>query len=507
LKNLLMLCFVSFVFASFGCGKAEVAKVVGGLSSTKSLVTEGESASVLENYEQIIELEYSSSTSTLAESCSITSEVNLSVTTPCSCDSGVCTVGITPGATGVGSFEYSVSKGSTESNSSSYDLTIKTMVPFVSQWNITSGNTIELTLGSGFNYDFSIDWGDGTIENYDVNNTTISHTYGSSNTFTVTISGLFEALAIESSSRSRLTSVTELGTVGWKTLSGAFMGCANLTTVSGGDTSEVTNMSSMFLFASQAVPDTSTWNTTNVTNMRSMFELAGSANPNTSGWDTSKVTDMSNMFNTATSANPNTSGWDTSSVATMEGVFAAASVATPNTSGWDTSSVTNMKRMFYQATLANPDTSSWDTSQVTTMEGMFAYTNNANPNTTNWDTSNVTTMKQMFKSAAVANPNTSGWITASVTDMWDMFENSGAADPDMSGWDFSSVTIIFNMFESNTTLSTANYDNLLVQLDQTASSAFSFDAGNATYTIGGAGDTARQSLIAKSWGFTDGGGI
>ena len=91
--------------------------------------------------------------------------------------------------------------------------------------------------------------------------------------------------------------------------------------------------------------------------------------------------------------------------------------------------------------------------------------------------------------------------------MWDMFKNSGAADPDMSGWDFSSVTTLFNIFEGNTTLSTVNYDNLLIRLDQTATKAFFLHAGDATYTIGGAGDTARQSLIAKVWSFTDGGGI
>ncbi len=498
-------CILLLFLVTVGCGKAQVDKVLESLNQDSFTTPGVNTANVLENYEQVIQLEYSSSGSTLAESCSITSEVNLSVTTPCTCETGICTVGITPGTAGVGSFEYTVSNGLIESNASSYDLTIKTMVPFVSQWSITNGDTIELVLGANAN--ISIDWGDGTVESYTEGGATISHTYGSSNTFTITISGLLESIGIGFSSRGKITSIPELGTVGWKSFSASFANCYNLTTVAGGDTSEVTDISSMFAYGSLVVPDTSGWDTSKVTNMRGVFYSAPVATPDTSGWDTSNVTDMSIMFAAAYAANPNTAGWDTSSVTNMNGMFMLTNTANPNTAGWDTSKVTNMGQMFYQAKAANPDTSSWDTSQVTTMLNMFAYTDNAIPNTSGWDTSNVTSMKGMFQNALVANPDTSGWNTTNVTDMWDMFKNSGAANPDMSGWDFSSVTVLKDMFLGNTTLSTANYDSLLVQLDQTATAAFAFNAGGATYTNGGAGDTARQSLVAKLWTFTDGGGI
>ena len=507
MKTLKSFGILILFFATVGCGKAQVDKLLNSLSQD-SLSTPGVStASVLENYEKIIELEYSSSGSILAESCSITSEVNLSVTTPCTCDSGTCTVGITPGTAGVGSFEYSVSNGPIESNSSSYDLTVKTMVPFVSQWNITNGDTVEFSLGAGLNYDFNIDWGDGTIESYTEGGTTISHTYGSSNTFNVTISGLFEGFGIGSSSRSKITSVTELGTVGWKTFASIFAFCNNLTTVSGGDTSEVTDMSNMFTFASQAVPDTSGWDTSKVKNMSGMFNLAPVANPNTSGWDTSNVTDMSQMFTSAQAANPDTSGWDTSKVTNFKQMFMWANVANPNTSNWDTSSATNMQELFYKAVSANPDVSGWDTSKVTTMKGMFGYTELATPNTSGFDTSQVTDMSHMFAESLIANPDTSGWDTSKVENMRAMFFAAGVADPDMSGWDFSSATVIFEIFQDNTSLSTVNYDALLVRLDQTATKTFHLDGGDATYTIGGAGEAAYQSLVSKGWGFEHGGGI
>ena len=47
---------------------------------------------------------------------------------------------------------------------------------------------------------------------------------------------------------------------------------------------------------SSANPDVSNWNVSSVTDMRSMFRFATVANPNVSNWDVSNVTDMSYMF-------------------------------------------------------------------------------------------------------------------------------------------------------------------------------------------------------------------
>ena len=64
-------------------------------------------------------------------------------------------------------------------------------------------------------------------------------------------------------------------------------------------------MASMFSQAGRnattwSIGDLSSWNTSNVTNMNSMFQYAGenasSINLNLSNWNTSKVTDMGSMF-------------------------------------------------------------------------------------------------------------------------------------------------------------------------------------------------------------------
>ena len=83
--------------------------------------------------------------------------------------------------------------------------------------------------------------------------------------------------------------------------------------------------------------------------------------------DTSNVTNMKSMFNEATNANPDVSKWDTSNVTDMNFMFYKAKNVNPDVSKWNTSNVTDMRGMFYKATKANPDVSKWDTSNVTDM--------------------------------------------------------------------------------------------------------------------------------------------
>jgi len=149
-------------------------------------------------------------------------------------------------------------------------------------------------------------------------------------------------------------------------------------------------------------------------------------------------------------------------------------------------------------------TSNWDTSNVTEMSHMFRGTYIANPDTSGWDTSSVTDMRSMFYSAEAASPNTSGWDTSNVLTMDNMFNSAPVSDPDMSFWDFSSVINLAGMF-TGTSISTVNYDNLLFQLDATAGSGLSFDAGTSQYSSVGAAISARISLLGRGWTINDGG--
>jgi prepilin-type N-terminal cleavage/methylation domain-containing protein len=216
--------------------------------------------------------------------------------------------------------------------------------------------------------------------------------------------------------------------------------------ISGWDTSNVTDMSSMFSYATSFNGNISGWDTGNVTNMTGMFADATAFNQGLNGWDTSNVTDMAGMFAGASSFNGNISGWDTSNVTNMSSMFSYATSFNGNIGNWDTSNVTNMYFMFSGASSFNGNISGWDTSNVTNMTGMFADATAFNGNISGWDTSNVTNMYFMFADATAFNQDLNGWNTSNVTNMFAMFLGATAFNGNISGWDTSNVTNMSLMF-------------------------------------------------------------
>ena len=324
--------------------------------------------------------------------------------------------------------------------------------PFISTWLTTSSNeTITLPLVYNYNYDMKVNWGDGTpvqeIKIY--NDPNRSHIYKDPGSYIVTIYGICEAWSFASLtiSRDKIISITNLGDVGWKNLNGAFKYASNITTVSGGNTSEVTDMSSMFQFAPLAIPDTSSWDTSNVTDMSFLFE-DNKSNPDVSNWKTDKVTSFEGMFKNTSIATPNTSNWKTDKAKSMANMFSYASLANPDTSNWNTGEVTTMAYMFNNAPMAEPDTSRWDTRKVTQMNYLFGRARKAKPETYFWNTRNVTDMSSMFESADVATPDTSGpdWSMSKVTSISNMFRFALEANPDTSKWDTSSIFYMNDAF-------------------------------------------------------------
>jgi surface protein len=131
------------------------------------------------------------------------------------------------------------------------------------------------------------------------------------------------------------------------------------------------------------------------------------------------------------------------------------------------------------------------------------------------DLSNVTNMVAIFSNTSSFNQPINTWDVSNVTDMFAMFQFASSFNQSVNTWDVGNVTRMDNMFRS-VTLSTANYDAILIGWEATLEAAYpsgtgytptiSIDFGNSEYTGGGAAATARASLISTfGWTISDGG--
>ena len=109
--------------------------------------------------------------------------------------------------------------------------------------------------------------------------------------------------------------------------------CRELTSVdtTGWNTSNVTNMSSMFYLCSALTNlDVSKWDTSNVTDMNCMFQSCFSLlTLDISNWDTSKVTNMSSMFDGCWGLRTITGVIDMKSCTSYDGMFTGCLLTSP----------------------------------------------------------------------------------------------------------------------------------------------------------------------------------
>ena len=220
------------------------------------------------------------------------------------------------------------------------------------------------------------------------------------------------------------------------------------------DTSQVTNMSSMFYGMSNLTTlNLSYFDTSQVTNMEAMFRgMSNLTTLNLSSFDTSQVTNMSSMFYGMSNLTTlNLSYFDTSQVTNMSSMFTYMyKFTTLDLSSFNTSKVTDMNHMFENmSNLTTLDLSNFDTSQVTDMRSMFVYMDNLTTiNLSHFDTSNVTDMGNMFYGAYnLTNLDLSSFNTSKVTDMSAMFYRMrNLTTLDLSNFDTSQVTDMGHMF-------------------------------------------------------------
>ena len=192
---------------------------------------------------------------------------------------------------------------------------------------------------------------------------------------------------------------------------------------------------------------------------------------------------------------------------TEEATFKSCSSLTCSATDTPTISTTTLKYTFYRCYSFNGGVSDWDVSSVTDMQYIFYNSSQfTGLGLGTWDVSSVTKFSSAFRICPVLNSDISGWNTSSAIRMVEMFNGATSFNQDISAWDINQVTN-FNYFMYGVTLSTANYDALLVGWEAQAPSLNETpNFGNSQYTLGGAAEAARTSLISTyGWTITDGG--
>ncbi len=166
--------------------------------------------------------------------------------------------------------------------------------------------------------------------------------------------------------------------------------------------------------------------TSDITDMSSLFQNNTTFNGDISKWNTSKVTDMEYMFYGATAFNQPLNAWNVSSVEKMESMFRDATSFNQPLNAWNVSNVTDMYHMFNSATAFNQPLDNWTVSSVTDMDYMFYGATAFNKPLNNWDVSSVAKMRYMFYGATSFNQDLTAWVDLSGRGTYNMFSGATA---------------------------------------------------------------------------------
>jgi surface protein len=426
----------------------------------------------------------------------------------------------------------------------------------------SAADTFVVPLVSNGAIDLVIDWGDSTSDVIIAwNDSDLTHVYAAgAGTYTIRITATTGTLRGWTfgwgGDKVKMTEISQWGDFNW-TNSSAFTQCANmvntatdLPNITGNsmqygfygctlwnpanaglwDVSSVSNLNSIFIFNSSFNQDLDGWDVSNVTNFGGIFYgtsfnyplpnwdtgngtsfnqmfLGTPFNQDVDMWDMSSATSLFSMFSNCTAFNQDLNSWDTSNVTSIWAVFYGCTVFNGNISSWDMSSCTRFDGAFQDCAAFNQNITGWNVSASTNLSYMFRSAVAFNQNISGWNVGNVTTMNSMFFYANTFNQDIGGWSTGNVTDMRSVFRNNAAFDQDLGDWDITSVTQL-DAFMNGTTLSTVNYDALLIGWEaQSVVSGLTVDFGPSKYTGGADAAAAHASLIAvpNSWTITDGG--
>ncbi|MEP3571289.1 MAG: BspA family leucine-rich repeat surface protein, partial [Flavobacteriaceae bacterium] len=208
--------------------------------------------------------------------------------------------------------------------------------PFITTWKtdnpgVTEDNQIRIPTIESLDYDYTVDWGDGTSSVGIVGDA--MHDYNAPGIYTVSISGSFPAIILANSGEEeKLLEVNQWGDIAWGAFIGSFFNCKNL---------DIKATDIPYLVNVQAFGST-------FTGCESLVW-----NASVGEWDVSNATSFVNLFNGAKLFNQDISKWDVSGVKIFNGMLGNASLFNQDLSSWKVNNAESMINIFNNSGLSN----------------------------------------------------------------------------------------------------------------------------------------------------------
>ena len=199
---------------------------------------------------------------------------------------------------------------------------------FITTWNTanpgtSANNVITIPTNPAYtNYNYTVDWGDGTTTSNATGNR--AHTYAAPGVYTVSITGTFPAIFFNNTGdRRKITSILSWGAIQWQSMEDAFYGCENLNfdAIDSPNLAQVTSLKNMFRDCTSFNGIVNNWNVSNITVISGLFAECQIFNRPLNTWNTIAITDMSETFSGANNFNEPLDNWNTASVTNMKDMF------------------------------------------------------------------------------------------------------------------------------------------------------------------------------------------
>jgi len=197
-----------------------------------------------------------------------------------------------------------------------FEFTVKT-----DNAGVSTSTQFQLPLVSSLPLNAVVDWGDGNTDTITTfNQAETLHTYASSGTYTISITGDLSGWQFNNGGdKLKILNIASWGVLNISTFSG-FYGCSNLTcSATDAPTISSTDLGNYFRDCSNFNGAIGNWDMSSVINIGRMFRSAQVFNQDIGSWNVSSATTMVDMLRSATAFNQDIGAWNVSNVTTIFG--------------------------------------------------------------------------------------------------------------------------------------------------------------------------------------------